>query len=288
MMDKEIAAQVNTILIGYDHILPSACADSLRAYWLGFEPNKGLELIKAEQRAQYESIGIPVPILKDIGKTIAKPAGKDVDHFLPLAQLLWDEYGREGRVISVIVFGAMELTDPERIVPVIQKMCRTCITWEDVDRLAMDALEPVVRKQPQTWLAAMEDWLHDESKWNRRAAITVIGRLPLKAPAYASQSIASCEILLGDPDLDVKRAVSFALRLCAKVSPELVRDFLGQRVPPTDPARTWVLCDVIRSLDKKLLPQYAVLLPKYENWLAQTGLTTKDRRSIESALKSLG
>jgi len=287
MMDKEIATQVNSILIDYDPILPSVCADSLRAYWLGFEPNKGLELIKAEQRAQYESIGIPVPILKDIGKTIAKPAGKDIDRFLPLAQLLWDEYGREGRVISVIIFGAMELTDPERIVPIIQQMCRTCITWEDVDRLAMDALEPIVRKQPLAWLATMEEWLSDESKWNRRAAITVIGRLPLKAPDYARQCIASSEILLEDSDLDVKRAVSFALRLCAKVAPDQVCDFLSLRVPPSDPAMTWVLCDVIRSLDKKLLPQFAVLLPKYENWLAQTDLAAKDRRSIESAIKLL-
>jgi hypothetical protein len=52
--------------------------------------------------------------------------------------------------------GAMELTYPEKVVPFLREMCRTCLTWEDVDRLAMDALEPIFRKKPEEWLSMPE------------------------------------------------------------------------------------------------------------------------------------
>ena len=44
--------------------------------------------IKAEQRKQQETVGIPVPVLKSIGKKVGKVAGKRVDDFIPLTRLL--------------------------------------------------------------------------------------------------------------------------------------------------------------------------------------------------------
>jgi len=83
----------------------------------------------------------------------------------------------------------MELTSPQRIVPLLMELCRTCITWEDADRLAMDALEPIVRKQPGQWLSVLEPWLADANKWVRRAGVTVIGRLPMEQPAYTARCL---------------------------------------------------------------------------------------------------
>ena len=53
-----------------------------------------------ELREQQETVGIPVPVLKSIGKGIAKAARKRTEDFLSLAQMLWNEYGREGRVAT--------------------------------------------------------------------------------------------------------------------------------------------------------------------------------------------
>ncbi len=63
-------------------------------------------------------------------------------------RLLWDAYGREGRVVAVYPLGAMELADPEKIHPLLLELCRRCLTWEDADQLAMRAVEPIVRKYP--------------------------------------------------------------------------------------------------------------------------------------------
>ncbi len=285
-MKNELAKQVTAILSKYEPEKPRVSADELRSLWLQYEP-KSIKVIKAELREQQETIGIPVPLLKSIAEEISKVAHNHVDDYLPLIKILWNEYGREGRVVALVPVGAMELTCPEKIVPLLREMCRTCLTWEDVDRLAMDALEPIVRKKPEEWLSAMEPWLEDGNKWVRRAGVIVIGRLPLKRPEYNRQCLELVERLLYDQDEDVQKAVSFAIRLVARAETGPVHELLAQYIPPENPAATWVLCDVIRSMAKTLLPEFADLLPLYEEWSAAESLTAKERRSIQSVIKTL-
>ena len=285
-MDIDIPKHVSELLTDYDPKSPKFTADSLRDLWLKFEP-KSIDVIKAEQRQQQETVGIPVPILKAISKTIAKIARKRVADFIPLSRLLWERYGREGRVVTLPVLGAMELTDPETIVPLLMTLCRDCLTWEDCDRLAMDALEPIVRKEPEKWLESMVPWLEDENKWLRRAGVTVIGRLAMKHPTYTARCLELTEQLLYDEDMDVKRAVSFAIRLSVRGEVESVFEFMKQHVPPENSVATWVLCDVIRSMGKAFLAEFVPLSPLYEQWTASSARNAKDRKSVESAIKIL-
>ena len=285
-MKSEIAHKVHQILAAYDSSAPHATADRVRTLWLQFEP-KSIEGIKSEQRLRQETVGIPVPVLKSIGKEVSKAARRRAIDLIPLVKLLWNEYGREGRVIAVIPLGAMELVDPGTVIPLLMELCRTCITWEDADRLAMNGLEPIVRKKPEQWLGAIDSWLADENKWVRRAGVTVVARLPMKHPAYTARCLELAGRLLLDTEVDVKKATSFAIRLAARGECAPVLDFLAHHVPPEDPAATWVLCDVIRSMTKKFLPEFLSLFPLYEQWAADPTLSTRDRRSIQSAVKTL-
>jgi 3-methyladenine DNA glycosylase AlkD len=285
-MRDEIASQIGALVATYDLQNPGATADGLRDLWLRFEP-KSIAGIKAELREQQETVGIPVPVLKAIGKELSKVARKQVEDFVPLTRLLWDEYGREGRVVALIPLGAMELVAPDVVVPMLKEMGRTCITWEDSDRLAMDGLEPIVRKNPEEWLEKIGPWLEDESKWVRRAGVIVVGRLPMKHPGYARRCLEMTERLLFDEEVDVKKAVSFAIRLTARGDVGEVVGFLRRHVPPQNPVATWVVCDAIRSMAKKLLPEFVPLLPLYERWASAADLGGKDRRSVESAVKVL-
>jgi 3-methyladenine DNA glycosylase AlkD len=285
-MNTEIAEQVQSILTTHGPSAPRATADALRDFWLQFEP-KSVGGIKAQQREQQETTGTPVSALNTTGQEIGKITRKRVSDFVPLMRLLWDEYGREGKAVAVMPLGKMELADPETVVPLLMELGRTCVTWEDADRMAMYALEPIVRKKPEEWLPAMEPWLADENKWLRRIGAIVVGRLPMKHPAYTARCVELLEGLLLDEDVDVKKGVSFAIRLCARGESGPVRALLACHVPPQDPAATWVLCDAIRSMTKKLLPAFAPLLPRYEQWATDPTLSAKDRRSVESAIKVL-
>jgi 3-methyladenine DNA glycosylase AlkD len=285
-MKDRLRIMVPAILAGYDATAPNPTAARLRDLWLQFEP-KSVAGVKAEQREKQEHVGTPVEVLKIIGKETGKVARQRVPEYIPLARLLWDDYGREGRIVAAHVLGPMELTDPAALVPVIMDLCRTCASWEDADQLAMNALEPIVRKYPDQWLDVMVPWLDDANLWVRRAGVTTVGRLPMKHAAYTARCVTLSERLLLDEETDVKRAVSFALRICARGDVVPVRDFLARHVPPQNPAATWVLCDVIRSMAAKLLPEFVPLLPRYEHWAADPALNSRDRRSIESAVKKL-
>jgi 3-methyladenine DNA glycosylase AlkD len=261
-------------------------AAALQALWSQVRPTEGgARLVKAEVRARIQALGVPVPALDEIGKEIGKVARKRVDDFLPLARRLWEEYGREGRLVASTFLGPMELAAPEMVMPVIEEMARTCATWEDCDQLAMRALEPVVRKGPEDYLATMEHWIEDANKWVRRAGITVVARLPMKRPEYTEICLGLVEPALGDDDLDVRRAVSFAIRMGARGEPEAVVGFIKRQGHRTDAASIWVLCDAMRSMTKKLLPQFKELLPLYEHWLEL--VETKSQRSVASAIKAL-
>jgi 3-methyladenine DNA glycosylase AlkD len=245
----------------------------------------GAALVKEEIRAEMKALGVPVPALGEIGKEMGKVARKRVDDFLPLARLLWDEYGREGRLVASTLLGPMELAAPDRVMPAIEELARTCLTWEDCDQLAMRALEPIVRKHPEEYLATMERWVEDGNKWVRRAGITVIARLPMKRPEYTGRCLHMVEPALGDEDVDVRRAVSFAVRMGARGDPEAVADFIEGQAYRTDAASIWVLCDAMRSMTKKFLPHFKRLLPMYESWLGR--VDAKSQRSVASAIKVL-
>ena len=135
---------------------------------------------------------------------------------------------------------------------------------------------------------ALDPWLADSNKWVRRAGVTAVGRLPLVYPSYTKRCVAMAQALLYDPEVDVRRAVSFALRLCARGDPEPVRQLLERNVPPDDTAATWVLCDVVRSMTKTLLPHFRSVMPLYEEWSRDPELSARERRSVESAVKVLG
>jgi 3-methyladenine DNA glycosylase AlkD len=285
-MATAVTGQVERILTAYDPARADEAAQALRDLWLESEA-KSVAGIKAQQRAEQETVGTAVEVLRSIGKQIGKAARKQVDDFVPLARLLWERYGREGKGVAAEMLGPMELAAPERIVPLVVELSRTCVTWEDADRAAMYALEPIVKKSPQEWLPAVEALVGDDNKWVRRVAVIVLGRLPMKHAAYTARCLESIERLLLDDDVDVRKATSFALRLAARGQTAPVRELLARHVPPQDPAATWVLCDAIRSMGRSLLPDFAALLPLYERWAGNPALSAKDRRSVESAIRTL-
>jgi 3-methyladenine DNA glycosylase AlkD len=294
MDKKEAAIATRALLFDYDSAEPAATAASLRIIWLQAAPGTPPDLTAGQTKMMvdwgiddphYEAAGVPVPVLTAMGKEIGKVARKAVPDYMPLTRLLWDEYGREGRIVSVIALGPMELAEPQMVVPVIVDMARTCVFWEDCDQLAMKALEPVLRKDPETWLEPFGAWVRDDNKWLRRAALIAIGRLPMKQPQYAARCVELLSPALGDPDTDVKRGLSFGLRLCARGEVQPVRGFIIAHQHATDAASLWVLCDLIRSGWKAQLPQYIDLLPIYRNWLETA--EPKARRSVQGAVRTL-
>ncbi|MDH4208050.1 MAG: hypothetical protein OEV76_04175, partial [Anaerolineae bacterium] len=91
--------------------------------------------------------------------------------------------------------------------------------------------------------------------------------------------------VLGDGDQDVRRAVSFAVRMGARGDPKAVADFIERQADRTDPESIWVLCDAIRSMTKEFLPQFKRFLPVYRSWIGS--VDARSERSVTSAIRAL-
>jgi hypothetical protein len=109
----------------------------------------------------------------------------------------------------------------------------------------------------------------------------------MKHATYTRHCLELTERLLFDQDVDVRKAVSFAIRTCARTDPQLVCVFLEKQVAAANSAAVWVLCDVIKSLDRRLIGEFAPLLPYYRKWGTAPEVSSKDKRSIESAIRVL-
>lgn len=264
----------------------SPLADVFQEAWLS-AARKSTGGIKSEELAKQKNVGAPVTLLRQIGAEAAKITSQDLNRFLPLAELLWNDYGREGRIVASVILGKMELRDPERVIPYLKKLCRSCITWEDCDQLAMRGLEPIVRKDPEIWLPEMAAWTADSSKWVQRAGVTVVGRLPIKNPSYTKRCLEMIKPLLNAQDEVVRKAVSFAIRVSARGEVVEVVDFLQDLIPHDDHDTIWIFCDVIRNMTKKFLPEFFVLLPLFAEWSKDPSIPPKNLRSIQSAVKAL-
>lgn len=290
MEPEQAAAATRDVLAGHDPADVGSLAQALRAVWqqAARPAAPGMGLDWGIDTAGFEVAGTPVPVLEAIGKEVGRVARSRVAEFLPLVLLLWQRYGREGRIVAAVALGPMELAEPQNVIPILHGLAQTCVFWEDCDQLAMRAVEPVLRRDPGRWLEPLGAWIADPNKWVRRVGLTIVGRLPMKHAGYAARCVELLAPALGDADTDVKRALSFGLRITARGDLAPLKAFIRSVAAsgePLDADSLWVLCDVIRSMTPELLPRFADLLPLYQRWLETAG--PQARRSVEGAVRVL-
>ncbi|MBU0491003.1 MAG: DNA alkylation repair protein [Chloroflexi bacterium] len=283
-MTTDLKQATREALVDYAPARARETAAALERVWLA--ETEPLTEVPAQVKTPLAFAGTSISVLDIIGQEVGRAARRHVDAYLPLAHVLWDEHGREGCVVAATMLGPMELADPDRLLPILREFAATCAGWEDADQLAMRAVEPIARKDPAAYLDRLAPWVMDDSPWVRRVGVTTIGRVPMKRKDRAAQCLALVAPALADPEREiVGRAVSFAIRVTARADAGAAKAFVRAHGDTGDPNAIWVLCDVIRSLWKRLLPEFADLLPIYEAMLDRSDART--RRSVESAIRLL-
>jgi hypothetical protein len=127
-MDKnQIIDETRRIIQNYSVTECSHTADALEALWLTGDTTQSYQLVRKEQREKLDFKGIKLDILKLIGREAGKKA-ENADDFIPLAELLWNEYGREGRIISVMILGQIVVLSPEKVVQLCRKLVKTSVS----------------------------------------------------------------------------------------------------------------------------------------------------------------
>jgi 3-methyladenine DNA glycosylase AlkD len=285
MTKQDIVDKLNHLLSDYTPDTVTHIAGDIEKLWLQSDDLRTTRLIKEEQKKKLKASGVSLDVLKSIGKTIGRHAkGKEAGH-LPLASRLWNNHNREGRIVAACLLGEIVLALPEPVFTLSRTLAASTISWEDADNMIM-SVEPAVRKNPDVYFPMLDEWFKDSCKWIRRIAITIAGRLPMKKPGYTDLCLKKILVTIEDEDIDVRRATSFAIRLCARGNFKKVVEFVKRNTGGTAYGKIWVFSDVIRSMTKKFLPEFKEVLPLYEKWKAHLS-DSKSIKSLDAAIKLL-
>lgn len=286
-MDKnEVSLKIEEIFAEKKSSDFNILARDISSIWKKGKITKGANLIKKDQREQSGFIGIDFKFLELIAKAICKNIKKNPVDFLPLAITLWKDFGREGRIISTYLFGQIILKQPAEVISTCKELTKTCISWEECDNMAMKGLEPIFRKETEEYLDTLNSWIIDENKWIKRAAATIVGRLPMVKKEYTMKCLNIIIPGFDHKDLDVMRAYSFALRISARGDIKTLKTFIKENTGGQTYSKIWIFSDFIKSMTKKFLPEFKELLPDYEKWEASLS-DPRSLKTIKSAIKIL-
>jgi len=139
---------------------------------------------------------------------------------------------------------------------VIRQLAAEADDWISVDTLAATSA-PGILREPFRW-AELEQLVYSPGRWERRLVGSTVATIPFadraagRMPEVAARGLAMVGLLIGDPEPDVQRALSWALRNMAAIDPAGVTGFCwreGERAAATaDGDRAWVVRDTLAKL----------------------------------------
>jgi 3-methyladenine DNA glycosylase AlkD len=169
----------------------------------------------------------------------------------PLLELHWIAYGLLERTIT---------DEPERTWQLVRSEGRSAGNWICVDSLAHVAARGIIA-EPYRW-AELEQLVYSPSRWERRLAGSTIATIPHasrtagRTPDVIRHGLAIVGDLMGDPEPDVQKALSWALRTLATVDLPATTAFLRAETrvarDTDDGYRAWVVRDTCEKLPAPL------------------------------------
>ncbi len=198
------------------------------------------------------NLGVRQPLLEQVSRGLRAATRRDRPALLlDIAQAMLRDATLE---LHWLAFDLLERTitsDPELTWQLVRAESRRTSDWITVDSLAHVAGRGILA-EPYRW-AELEQLVYSPSRWERRlagstvATIPAVDRLAGRTPQVARLGLGIVGQLIGDPEPDVQKALSWALRSMTAIAPEQTEAFLRHEADiaraTADGARAWVIRD---------------------------------------------
>jgi 3-methyladenine DNA glycosylase AlkD len=202
-------------------------------------------------------LGVRLPLLDSVHRALAHELrGVRAARLLPVAEALARDPLGELRWFACWLLGRILPDDPERAWQVLRRLAAEADDWITVDTLAA-TIGPGILREPYRW-AELEQLVYSPGRWERRLVGSTVATIPFvdraagRTPDVAARGLALVGLLIGDPEPDVQKALSWALRNLAAVDPAGVTAFCrregGRAAATADGARAWVVRDTLAKL----------------------------------------
>ena len=199
-------------------------------------------------------LGVRQPLLRTLGAGLAREV-RDASpaSLVSAAERLTRTEWLETRLVAHGLLRSSLPGDPERTWQVIRRLAGGARDWISVDGLA-GVVGVGILADRRRW-AELEQLVYSLSRWERRLVGSTVATLPRllrpsERPRLAdSPALPLIATALGDPEPDVQKALSWALRAWQSVDPEGVwrlLDVEAQRAGrERDGNRAWVIRDAL-------------------------------------------
>jgi 3-methyladenine DNA glycosylase AlkD len=234
-------AFVSTIKQGFGELADQAYADGSRTIAPGLGPVLGvrLPLVEATYKAfKRGTRKCPASLLIDVVDRLTREE---------LRELRWFGTWNLERLLP---------TDPERAWQLLRRTAREADEWITVDTIAHPFGEGILR-DPVRW-AELERLVPSPSRWERRLVGSTLAAMPhtnhpgSRDALVVGRGLDLIGKLIGDPEPDVQKALSWALRTFAAIDPAATIAFVDTETLTAsrnlDGNRAWVIRDTLSKL----------------------------------------
>jgi hypothetical protein len=235
------AALVAAMAQGFLDLADPIYAEGSRTIAPGLGPILGVRmpLLEAAHKAfKRGTLHAPTPLLIDV-----------VDRLLreELRELRWFGIWELGRLLP---------KDPEQAWWLLRRAAGESDEWITVDTLAHPYGEGILR-DPERWIE-LERLVESRSRWERRLVGSTLATMPHtnypggRDPLVVGRGLELIGKLMGDPEPDVLKALSWALRACVVIDPSATIAFVDEQALMAsrnlDGNRAWVVRDTLSKL----------------------------------------
>lgn len=168
--------------------------------------------------------GVPKPHLWIIAADIRKFILKNPNKAQHILQILWGEGSYEARQIAGKCVEKFGPKHPDTTLEFVESAIPDINNWSICDSLSIYAVEPMLLSDQQPILHLVDRCVKHPNKWIRRFG--VISLRGYRKLDFTDEVYVILETVKDDKETDVKKAVSFILRILTPTHQEEVLDIL--------------------------------------------------------------
>ena len=204
-----------------------------------------------------DSLGVRLPLMDATYKAFKKGT-KDApaSPLLDVVERLIDDRYSDIRWFGILDMERLLAADADRTWTLMRRAAVAAAEWITVDTLAHPYAAGILR-EPRRW-SDLQAFTHSPSRWERRLVGSTIATLPhvrhrgARDKGVPSRGLMLIGLLMGDPEPDVQKALSWALRSLAPIDLAAVIAFLEVETATArdtgDGDRAWVIRDTLAKL----------------------------------------
>jgi 3-methyladenine DNA glycosylase AlkD len=172
-----------------------------------------------------KTVGVPVPILRELAKVFCGQNSLTLSQACDLMDELCHLGSREEILAGIFILGGFGKKATQISWARIQPWLDALDNWETCDQLASNIVGAVVAAD----LNLVDELLKltaSPNPWKRRFALATASELNHKGRVHPVETFRICELLVGDTEPAVRKALGWALKEASKHTPDQVFAFL--------------------------------------------------------------